>query len=128
MLKSDMRLWIALLAATAPITLRAQTPLSQVSIPSPFPSDCNGRQSGINYRNGTVEPWVAADPSNPQHLVGVWQQDRWSNGGASGLLSATSFDGGQTWIPSYAHFTRCSGGTADNGGNYDRASDPWSAI
>ncbi len=90
---------------------------------SPFPSGCNGNQSpSVNYSNAPVEPYVAVDPGNPQHLVGVWQQDRWSDGGSSGLVAATSMDGGKTWANSLAQFSRCSGGA------YERASDPWVAI
>ena len=55
----------------------------------------------------------------------MWQQDRWSNGGAQGLLSAFSSDGGQTWATRQAPFSRCSGGNAANGGDYARATDPW---
>jgi hypothetical protein len=71
-----------------------------------------------------VEVRVAVDPRNPSHAVGVWQQDRWSNGGAHGLVAATTGDGVH-WSRSFAHFSRCSGGTATNGGDYPRASDPW---
>jgi Neuraminidase (sialidase) len=34
-------------------------------------------------------------------------------------------DGGVTWHETWAAFSRCAGGTAANGGDYDRASDPW---
>ena len=67
-------------------------------------------------------------PGNPNHLVAAWQQDRWSNGAARGLRSAVSYDGGRTWTASAAAFTRCTGGTPANGGDYERASDPWAAI
>lgn len=102
--------------ATEPVTL------SRVTLPTPFASACNGAQTGTNYRNAPVEPFVTVDPANPAHLIGVWQQDRWSNGGASGLLTAVSMDRGRTWTSTYAHFSACSGGI------YDRASDPWVAI
>ena len=78
--------------------------------------------------NSEVEPHVAANPANPNHLVAAWQQDRWSNGAARGNRSAVSFDGGRTWSPSSATFSRCTGGTPANGGDYERASDPWVAI
>jgi hypothetical protein len=65
---------------------------------------------------------IAVDPTNPDHLVGVWQQDRWGNGGASGNLTAVSMDRGATWTISSAPFSACTGGT------YDRASDPWVTI
>jgi hypothetical protein len=40
-------------------------------------------------------------------------------------VTAYSFDGGATWGFSFAHFSTCSGGTPANGGDFDRASDPW---
>jgi hypothetical protein len=55
----------------------------------------------------------------------VWQQDRWSNGGANGVFGGVSFSGGASWAPTSATFTRCSGGTAANNGDYQRATDPW---
>jgi hypothetical protein len=99
--------------------------LVRVSGESPFSGSCNGTQAGNNFSGMEVEPSVAADPTNPSHLVGAWQQDRWSNGGASGIRTAVSQDGGATWTVSTPRFGRCGGGDADNGGGYDRASDPW---
>src|SRR5260221_6359996 len=100
--------------------------LTAVSGASPFPSNCIGAgQMGINFRSAEVEPFLAIDPKDPLHLVGVWQQDRWSNGGANGLGSAASFDGGKTWTKGFAHFTLCSGGNAVNRAIFERASDPW---
>src|SRR5439155_25594710 len=78
-----------------------------------------------NFVNAEVEPFVAVNPTNPNNVVGVFQQDRWSNGGARGLTVASSMDGGTTWTRTFAHFSKCSGGTPANGGDYDRASDPW---
>jgi hypothetical protein len=49
----------------------------------------------------------------------VWQQDRWSDGGAPGMLTGASVNGGQGWAFSMASFSRCAGG------NYPRSSDPW---
>lgn len=89
---------------------------------SPFAAGCGGEQTGTNYRNAPVEPYVAVDPVRPNHLVGVWQQDRWTNGGANANLSAVSNDGGRTWTTSSAAFSICSGGT------WQRASDPWVSI
>jgi len=100
----------------------APVALSRVSPPSPWPATCNGTQSGTNYRNGVVEPFVAADPRNPNHLIGVWQQDRWTNGGSSGLMTGVTLDQGRTWTTTYARFSACTGGI------YTRASDPWVAI
>jgi hypothetical protein len=56
--------------------------------------------------------------------VGGFQQDRWSNGGAHGLVAAASFDGGTKWIETTLPFSRC----APGGLNFERASDPWVSI
>ena len=108
---------------------------SPVSGSSPFLAGCEGApQTGTVYRNGEVEPWVDVNLADANNLVGNWQQDRWSNGGASGNLSAFSLDGGTSWtIPpispasdtGQAKFSRCTGGTAANGGDFERATDPW---
>jgi hypothetical protein len=101
------------------------SPLQNISIPSPFAGCDVSGQGGTNYVNSEVEPWVAVNPTDASNIIAVWQQDRWSNGGARGLLTAASHDGGGTWAYSFAHFSSCSGGTPANGGNYERASDPW---
>jgi hypothetical protein len=100
--------------------------LTRVSGASPFSPGCNGEpQSGANYRNSAVEPFLSINPINPAHFIAVWQQDRWSNSGANGLLAGVSQDGGHSWTRTFAHFSRCTGGNQSNGGDYDRASDPW---
>ena len=101
----------------------------RVSAASPFPAGCDGViPQGTRYIDAEVEPFVAVDPSDPEHFIGVWQQDRWSTGGAAALRTGTSFDAGLTWTLTNARFTRCSDGTAANGANYARASDPWVTI
>lgn len=105
----------AVLAASALVT---------VSGASPFPSTCGiAGQSGTVFINSEVEPFVATNPANTRNVVGAWQQDRWSNGGARGLVAGVSFDGGRTWrsvvIPG---LSLCSGGT------FERATDPWVTI
>ena len=96
--------------------------LSVVSGLSPFSPFCQGMQVGTDYLNAAVEPSVAVDPTNPQHLIGVWQQNRWSNGAADGILTAVSTDAGVTWTNTSAAFSKCTGGT------FNRASDPWVTI
>ncbi|MFL5312441.1 MAG: sialidase family protein [Myxococcales bacterium] len=95
-----------------------------------FPAACHGPllQNETFFPNAEVEPFLAVDPADPVHLVGVWQQDRYSGGGAPGLLAGVSFDAGNTWASSSAPFSHCTGGSAANGGDYQRASDPWVAI
>jgi len=104
-------------------------PQYRVSYLSPFVEGCEGTPvSGTAYTNAEVEPFVAVNPANAANLIGVWQQDRWSNGGAKGLLGSSSFDGGRTWTTSMAAFSRCTGGNSANGGDYERVTDPWVAI
>jgi hypothetical protein len=107
--------------------------LVQVSGASPIPAACIGDEdasaTSVNTHNSEVEPWLAADPSDPEHFVGAWQQDRWNNGGSRGIVSAASFDGGTSWtLQSTTKSSVCTGGTAANGGNYQRSSDPWASI
>jgi hypothetical protein len=122
--------------AAAPAALGAVSPLVQVTGSSPFAVGCAGADhdpTGTVYENDEVEPWVAVDPANPDHVAGAWQQDRWSDGGAHGLVTSTSMDGGATWRgETFADFSRCPlltgfGGAAadDPGSEFDRASDPW---
>jgi hypothetical protein len=104
--------------------------LERISGASPFAPGCNVRpQTGTVFRNSDVEPWIESNPDNPRNLIAVWQQDRWSNGGANGNLTAYSFDGGESWTrPTPPPFSRCAGGTPANGGDYERATDPWVSI
>jgi len=108
-------------------------PLVQVSGASPIDAACigdaNAPATSVNNFGTEVEPHVVVDPSNPNVLVGAWQQDRWNDGGSRGLVSGTSIDGGATWaINRSTKSSICTGGTAANGGNYERASDPWVTI
>ncbi|MEP6638086.1 MAG: sialidase family protein [Chloroflexota bacterium] len=82
------------------------------------------------YLNSEVEPQVAVDPTNPSHLVGVWQQDRWSNGAAHGLVAGYSTDGGASWTVSPQPFSVCYHASGYPGPylDYQRASDPWVSI
>jgi BNR repeat-like domain len=95
-----------------------------VSGSSPFAScTIGGSSNSTNYVNAEVEPWLAVNPALPRNLIGVWQQDRWSDGGAHGLVAGFSFDGGTTWGETPLPFSACAGGLG-----YERASDPWVSI
>ena len=66
-------------------------------------------------------PATAVNPTNPNNIIGAFQQDRWNDGGAKGLAAARSMDGGASWTRNFARFSECSGGDSD----YERATDPW---
>src|SRR5512135_1447329 len=79
----------------------AVAPLTSVSGPSPYASCVNAGEPGTVFVNAEVEPFVAVNPATVGtanvNLIGVWQQDRWNNGGAHGLVAGFSVDGGATW-------------------------------
>lgn len=85
---------------------------------SGFAGNCGGG-GGTVYVNAEVEPHFAVNPLNPDHWVGAWQQDRWSNGSARGVRTAVTFDAGATWTLGSPAFSTCAGG------EYLRATDPW---
>jgi hypothetical protein len=104
------------------------TDVSQASSTSPFAScDISGDlfPGEVNWVNSELEPWVAVNPTDPSNIIGVYQQDRYTFGGARGLAASVTHDGGATWNVTYPAFTACSGGNATDGGDYQRASDPW---
>jgi hypothetical protein len=114
---------VALLIAT-PLASAAPVTTSTISTASPF-SGCSNQGLQTNFLNAEVEPWVVVDPLHPSTVVAAWQQDRWGDpaeGGAHGLVAWSSLAPATI---SFAPFTSCSGGTAANNGNYDRASDVW---
>jgi hypothetical protein len=88
-------------------------------------------QPGTVNVGAEVEPYVTVDRSSvdpvtgvAQNVIGVFQQDRWSNGGAHGLVTAVSHDGGATWpVVTFAPFDACTGGPG-----LERSSDPWVSI
>ncbi|HET7202176.1 MAG TPA: sialidase family protein [Steroidobacteraceae bacterium] len=96
----------------------------RVSRASPFGATCLVVPEGATiYANAEVEPHLAVDRADPNHLVAAWQQDRLSDGGARGLATSVSIDGGTTWsAPQPAPFSTCAGG------EFERVSDPWVAV
>ena len=112
----------ALPAGAYPFGIVSSVPASG---PSPFAGCTVGAapppDPGTVYPNTEVEPFVAVNPMPPHNLIGVFQQDRWSNGGARGLVASRSTNG-TTWAESFAEFSECSG---SDDPAYDRASDPW---
>jgi len=96
----------------------------RVSGATPFAAGCLTVPEGSAiYTNAEVEPHLSIDPLDPNHLVAAWQQDRLSDGGARGLVTAVSVDGGTSWNGYQASpFSVCAGG------EFQRTSDPWVSI
>jgi len=80
-----------------------------------------------NFPDSEVEPQVAVDPTNPMHLIGSVQQDRWNDGGANGLTNVVSTNGGASWslAAGQPQFSICSGAQPGSSGFFDRSTDPW---
>jgi hypothetical protein len=101
-------------------------PVVQITGPSPL-GDCTAddlpgqvADGSIVYPETEIEPYIDVNPRNPNNMVAVWQQDRWNDGGARGLVSAVSDDGGATWdTVTPPAFSLCTSG------DFERASDPW---
>jgi hypothetical protein len=96
-----------------------------VSHGSPFDGcTVGGSPTSTLYPGAEVEPSVAGNRFLPGEVVGAWQQDRWSDGGARGIAAAFSRDGGRSFTEVTWPVSRC----APGGLGYDRASDPWVSI
>ena len=113
-----------------PVTPPPALPQSFIaSGPSNIAPGCTGgRTVGTVFIDSEVEPFVAVAPASGNHLVGAWQQDRASDGGARALISALSLDGGRSWQRTLHPMSRCGGAVAGSAGDYERATDPWVDI
>lgn len=104
-------------ASAAPVQISGATPFAGLPC-SNFPGVVAG--AGTLFLDSEVEPFIGANPTSPANLIAVWQQDRWSNGGARGNAAGVSMDGGLSWatvlLPG---LTQCTDGP------WERASDPW---
>ncbi|QKG19216.1 sialidase family protein [Actinomadura verrucosospora] len=111
--------------AVAPAAHAASGPAAQpvhpISPGDPYAACTAGATpDGTVYPGSEVEPWIATDPHHPGRVISVYQQDRWSDGGAKGVAASYSRDGRhftKTTLP----FSKC----APGGLNYERASDAW---
>src|SRR5438093_2507022 len=77
---------------------------------------------GRNFLNAEVEPTLAVQGSN---VIGMWHEDRWSNGGAHGIGVGASSNGGATFTNSAMRWSACVPGTPVALAQYLRNSDPW---
>jgi hypothetical protein len=105
--------------------------LVQVTHGDPF-ADCKrddvaGQEASFGstlFPNTAIEPSIAVDPTDSGRVLVGHQQDRWSNGGARGLVGVLSrvddLDDWKNTIP--PGVTQCTGGS------FVRASDPWVAY
>ena len=103
-------------------------PISDIS-PYEAGVECNVTpQTGTVWRNSETEPYMDVDVANPNHMVAIVHQDRWSNGSAQSTATFYSDDGGENWHLADTPITRCSGGLEEGPESFDRASDPWLSV
>src|SRR3954466_11463635 len=115
--------------ASAPLSWTFMGPVSPATSPyGPAATTCSGGHTGILYPGTEVEPWIATNPVNPANSITVWQQDRYSNGGANSLRAAYSAADGWRGSANQPAFSACSGGAVPGVNKFERASDPWVAI
>jgi hypothetical protein len=111
----------AIMAPAAGAVPLTASPLMEAS-PTNLLAGCAADGSGVNFPDSEVEPYVDVNPTDTDNIVGGYQQDRYSNGGAKGNVASVSLDGGATWtqvaIPAH---NRCTGPTA----RFERGTDPW---
>jgi hypothetical protein len=120
------------LAFAVPAAAAASEPQVRVSHGDPF-AGCVGvgadpALGGVNYPNAEVEPFVSGNPRNTRNLIAVWQQDRWNDGGAKGLVAGWSVDGGRAWSQTPLPFSACAASVGAQVAPFDRSSDPWVSI
>jgi hypothetical protein len=121
----------AVLAAAGTAVAATPTPPVTVSSTDLYAGCSIPGNPGKNFPDAEVEPQVAVNPHTAGNIIGAWQQDRWSNGGAQGLVAGFSTDGGKTWGESQLPFSGCAHLPVLDpftGTPYDRASDPWVSI
>jgi hypothetical protein len=111
------------LSATVPV---------QVTGATPFDPGCGldpVDENSVLFLDSEVEPWVDVSPADSDIIAGIWQQDRWNDGGARGNVMALSVDGGASWMSFVPpNNTDCSANSNAAAGDFevfDRASDPW---
>jgi len=116
------------LVATTPGFAGTTTPVRASALASPL-AGCASQDGpqiaatgGRNFLNAEVEPTLAVQGRN---VIGMWHEDRWSNGGAHGIGVGASSDGGATFSNSAMRWSGCAPGTPAALAQYLRNSDPW---
>ena len=71
----------AVAAPPAAASVFTAGPLTQASVLNPL-AGCPPDGAGVNFSNAEVEPFLGVNPRNDANLIGVYQQDRYSNGGS----------------------------------------------
>lgn len=118
-----MRTWLATASATAG-TAAASIAAGVVTVSGPTPfSSCRDDARTV-VRNAEVEPSLAVDPRRPARVYVAYQQDRFRDGAARGVVVATTNDSGRTWHRSVIRVGFCATGARTP----FRVTDPWVSV
>jgi hypothetical protein len=110
----------AVAGVTTPVRASALTsPLAACASQDAPQIAANG---GRNFLNAEVEPTVGVFGDN---VIGMWHEDRWSNGGGHGIGLGTSANGGKAWSNGTMPWDLCAPGAPSSLQIYLRNSDPW---
>jgi hypothetical protein len=101
--------------------LAAGTPVVVSQEPSPLAVCANDGQTGRNYVSAEVEPSLAVYGTQ---MIGMFHQDRWSNGGGHGIGVVYSSDG-TNWNQTTLGSDMCDTPKTSPLNIYQRSSDPW---
>jgi hypothetical protein len=115
-------------ASAADYTIGSPVLASPAKSPLLDPCPFQGEEAGgaENFADTEVEPQVAVNPTDAGNVLGVFQEDRWADGGAHGLLAAVSMNGGASYANDWAEFSACSDKPETPYFEHlPRATDPW---
>lgn len=109
----------ALAAPASASPLQRANFVVRISGATPYPQGCGVQ--GEQTPSSEAEPYIAANPADPQQVIAIYQQDRFAvDGGALSNLVSISGDGGRSFRQLQPpNISRCSGGAKE------RTSDPW---
>ncbi|MFL6019483.1 MAG: sialidase family protein [Gaiellaceae bacterium] len=116
-----MHNWVASAAVgTAAASIAAG--VATVSGTTPFSSCQDDPQTVV--QNAEVEPSLAVDPRRPARAYVAYQQDRFRDGAARGIVVGTTNDGGRAWRRSVIRVGFCATGSREP----FRVTDPWVSV
>lgn len=111
------------------VAVAAASPTVTLASPGSTPfASCTSDQATLQQQFGSVlypgsevEPRSAINPTNASNIIGVYQQDRWSDGGSRGTVASVTHNGGATWTRVVVPGVSACSGNPD----FARATDPW---
>src|SRR5207245_9512846 len=88
---------VAVAGAAVTVTLASPGLTPFASCTADDPAGQHAAFGSTLFPNSEIEPRSAVNPANPLNIVAEYQPDRRSDGGARGLVTSVTHDGGTTW-------------------------------